>query len=97
VKIQGIHFCGPAYYGVPFIEGFRSLALIYPATLWLARWLAASDRRTTLCDDDVARALAIADHHHGYSPIFGSLSFRSRVRTLQKLGDIEKLIYWYSR
>ena len=45
VKIQGLHFCGPAYYDVPLVEGFQSLALVFPAVLWLARWLAASGGR----------------------------------------------------
>ena len=45
VKIQGLHFCGPAYYRVPFVEGFYSLALVFPVVLWLSRWLAASESR----------------------------------------------------
>ncbi|WP_437228830.1 YkgJ family cysteine cluster protein [Planctomicrobium sp. SH661] len=42
VKIQGLSFCGPAYYHVPVVEGFYSLSLVYPVVLWIARWLAAS-------------------------------------------------------
>ena len=97
VKVQGLHFCGAAYYDIPLVEGFQSLALIFPATLWIARWLAASRDRTTLFPEDVTQALAITDHHHGYSPIFGTLGFRSRVRTLAQLGEIPKLIDWYTR
>ncbi len=97
VKIQGLHFCGPAYYGVPFVEGFSSLALIYPVVLWLARWLAASGDRTAVTVDDISRGLAIADHHHGYADIFGSAAFRTRVRMLAQKGDIGKLAAWYSR
>ena len=96
VKVRGLHFCGPAYYGVPLVAGFQSLALIFPATLWIARWLAASQHRSRLMPDDVAQALTISDHHHGYSPIFGSFGFRRRVRTLAQLGEIPKLIRWYS-
>jgi len=97
VKIQGLHFCGPAYYRVPFVEGFYSLALVFPVVLWLARWLAASDSRKTLTTDDVAQALAIADHHHGYSPVLGSRSSRRRVRLLAHAADLERLIVWYAR
>jgi lysine-N-methylase len=97
VKIQGIAFCGPAYYDVPLVEGFQSLALVYPAVLWLARWLAAGAGRDKLEANDVTRALAIADHHHGYSPAFGQGAFRRRVRTLAQWGEIEKLCAWYSR
>ena len=96
VKVQGLHFCGPAYYGVPLVEGFQTLALVFPATLWIARWLAASQQRGRLTPDDIAQALAISDHHHGYSPIFGSFGFRRRVHTLAQLGEIPKLVRWYS-
>ena len=97
VKVQGMHFCGAAFYDLPLVEGFQSLALIFPATLWIARWLAASQDRQQLAPDDVARALTISDHHHGYSPLFGSFGFRRRVRTLAQLGEIPKLIDWYTR
>ena len=97
VKIQGLHFCGPAYYDVPLVEGFQSLALIFPATLWIARWLAASQSRMQLTHEDVSQALTIADHHHGYSPIFGSFGFRRRVRALAQMGEIPKLIHWYAK
>ncbi len=97
VKIQGMHFCGPAYYNVPTVEGFQSLALIYPAILWIARWLAATADRGELIDDDIVQAMTIADHHHGYSPIFGWFGFRRRVRNLAQLDDISRLCQWYSR
>lgn len=97
VKIQGLHFCGAAYYGVPIVEGFQSLALVIPVVLWIARWLAVGDGRKTLEPDDVARALAIADHHHGYSPAFGQGGFRGRVRLLARLDDIARLVNWYAR
>lgn len=97
VKIRGMAFCGRAYYDVPLVEGFYSLALVYPAVLWIARWLAASDDRNEVVTSDVVEALCIADHHHGYSPAFGTWGFRRRVRTLGQLGDIAKLAVWYSR
>jgi lysine-N-methylase len=97
VKIQGLHFCGPAYYDLPLTEGFQSLALVLPVVLWLARWLAAGQGRTSLEHDDVARALSLADHHHGYSPAFGQRGFRSRVRLLARLDDMTRLIAWYNR
>ncbi|HTI51144.1 MAG TPA: hypothetical protein VL475_09335, partial [Planctomycetaceae bacterium] len=97
VKVHGWHFCGAAYYGVPLVEGFQSLALVVPVVLWLARWLAAGAGRSELATEDVARALAIADHHHGYSPAFGQGSFRGRVRLLARLNDIVRLAAWYGR
>lgn len=97
VKIQGIHFCGAAYYWVPFVEGFYSLALVYPVVLWQARWLAASESRDRVSADDVARVLAIADHHHGYSPVLATRSSRRRVRLLTHGDDLERLCRWYAQ
>ena len=97
VKIQGLHFCGSAYYDVPFAEGFHSLALMLPVTLWLARWLAVSDARNRLTVDDVSKALTIADHHHGYSPALAQYAARNRVRWLAESLDLPRLCLWYSR
>ena len=97
VKIQGLHFCGLAYYGIPFVEGFHSLALMLPVTLWLARWLAASDGRKLLTTEDVSHALAIADHHHGYSPALGQAASRNRVKWLADTAELSRLCLWYSK
>ena len=97
VKLQGLHFCGRAYYDVPLVEGFRSLVLVYPVVLWLARWHAASAGRDDWTAEDVAAALAMADHHHGYSPALGGFGARGRVRTLCRAGELPRLIAWYSR
>lgn len=96
VKLQGLHFCGPAYFGIPLVEGFQSLVLIIPVICWIARWLAASDGRSAWTTEDLSKAMTIADHHHGYSPIFGSSGFRRRVRTFAQTGDIDRLLLWYS-
>jgi len=97
VKIQGLHFCGPAYYDIPFVEGFHSLALMLPVTLWLARWLAVGTGRNRLTVEDISTALTIADHHHGYSPALGQSAARSRVRWLTQAGDLNRFCLWYSR
>lgn len=97
VKVQGIHYCGRAYYDVPLIEGARSLALVFPAVLWIARWWSLSHERTKWQIEDIAHAMTYVDHQHGYSPVFGQAHFRRRVRILSKLDDISKLITWYSR
>ena len=97
VKLQGLHFCGPAYYDIPLVEGFRSLALIVPAICWIARWLAASDGRSVWTTEDLSKAMTIADHHHGYSPVFGSSGFRRRVNMLAKTDDLTRILLWYTR
>ena len=97
VKIQSLHFCGPAFYDRPFVEGFYSLALVYPCVMWIARWLAAGAQRTSLELDDIVEAVAAVDHHHGYSRALATWSARRRVRNLVQMGDLLKLCVWYSR
>jgi lysine-N-methylase len=97
VKTKGLQFCGRAFFDIGLVEGFRSLVLVYPSILWLARWLAAGDERTRIETNDVAQAIAIADHYHAYTPAFGTRAFRRRVRIITRLGDIEKLCDWYSQ
>ena len=92
VKIQSLHFCGRAFHDRPLIEGFRSLALLYPVILWLSRWLAVSDGRTEITAADVARAVSMVDYHHSYST-----HLEWRVRLLQQRNDIAKLIGWHVR
>ena len=94
VKIHGLHFFGRAFYDVPLLEGFQSLMLTFPSILWIARWHAASRGRTTFEHADVLTALTIVDHQHGYSPAFGQWSFRARVRTLNQMEDLPRLVTW---
>ncbi|MCA8997772.1 MAG: YkgJ family cysteine cluster protein, partial [Planctomycetaceae bacterium] len=82
VKIQSLHFFGAAYYSIPLVEGFQSLAATFPAILWIARWHAVSHSRKSVTHDDVVWALTVVDHQHGYSPIFGTWGFRRRIRNL---------------
>lgn len=96
VKVQSWSFFGPAYYHIPLVEGFRSFVMTIPAILWIARWAALSAGRERVTHDDIVLAVNVVDHQHGYSPVFGTWGFRSRVRSLQKLGDIERLILWYA-
>jgi lysine-N-methylase len=91
VKIQSLHFCGRAFYGLPLIEGFQNLALLFPVILWLARWQAAAEGRSNISEADIERAISLADHHHGYSPILASAWSRQRVRLLARRDDISRL------
>lgn len=97
IKIQGMHFCGPAFYDISVVEGFQALALVYPVTLWLARWRAVTHQRKTILADDIREALQIVDHQHGYSPVLGSWGARKRVQTLASSGNLNRLIVWYNR
>jgi lysine-N-methylase len=91
VKILGLHFCGSACYGLPLIEGFHHLAVVYPVILWLAHWLAAGEGRYKLTLDDIHRAISIADHNHSHSPAMATAGYRQRIRSLVQRGDLERL------
>lgn len=97
VKIQGIHFCGPANFDTPMVQGFQSLALMYPIVMWLARLRSARHGRRQLQLVDVQAALATADHNFGYSPALGSRSALNRVTLLAKMQQVTALAGWYSR
>jgi len=97
VKLQGLHFCGAACFGLPLIEGWQAQLLILPVVCWIARWLAAGEGRSMWITEDFSRALAVADHHHGFTPIFGTAAFRRRTRSLARSGGITRLLQWYSR
>ncbi|WP_437188106.1 YkgJ family cysteine cluster protein [Planctomicrobium sp. SH668] len=94
VKIQGMHFCGAAYYNIPVAEGFQSLSLVYPAVLWIAKWLAASESKAEAQHDHVLKALTIVDHQHAYLPALGQWAARRRVKNLVASEDLQKLIVW---
>ena len=82
---------------MPFIDGFQSLALMYPATLWVARMRAARNGRQTISLPDVQAALATIDHNFGYSPALGMPSAKKRVQQLATMHQVSALCSWYSR
>lgn len=97
VKIRGLHFCGRGFYDLSFAEGVHFLVLMWPVTMWLARWLAAGENRTRVTIEDVSKALAVADHNQGFSPMLGQGNSRRRVQLLQSTGDLPRFCFWYAR
>lgn len=94
VKVQGLHLCGRAAYGESLIDGMQTMALVTSVILWISKWVAASQGRNRWSLDDLVEALTIVDHNHAYSPAFGTRSSLSRVRMLQQLGDLSRLLIW---
>jgi hypothetical protein len=47
--------------------------------------------------DHVARALAVADHNQGFSPLLGQANARQRMKLLRTTGDLVRLCFWYAR
>lgn len=94
LKVESLQFCGPTNFGVPFWEGVLSLALTFPAVLWLARVLAAGGLTR---DEAVARALRIVDDNFGYNPLLGRGRQRFALRLVAGRGELARLVGWYSR
>ena len=88
VKLQGLHFCGPAFYDYPILTGLQSLALMLPAVMWTARVRAAREQRKTVQFHDLQAALAVLDHNFGYSPALG---LQSSQRRIEQLAAMEQL------
>jgi lysine-N-methylase len=97
VRIQGIHFCGAAYYDMPVIDGFRALALMYPVVHWVARMRAFREGRDSLELFDLQAALATVDHNNGYSPVLGTRASQNRISQLSRLQQITAICGWYSQ
>lgn len=97
VKIQGLHFCGPAQFQTSLLDGFRGLALMYPIVMWLARLRAARRGADRIDLTDVQASLATADHNYGYSPALGTRSALRRVNLLTRMKQLTSLLSWYSQ
>ena len=96
VKIQGLHFCGPANFQASLVAGFRSLALMYPVVLWIARIRCVGRGGERLQLSDVQAALAIADHNFAYSPALGTPGAMKRIAMLSRMKQLTALAGWYS-
>jgi lysine-N-methylase len=91
VKVNSLQFCGPLNFDLGFWDGLESLALTFPATLWLARAVAGPREQA------VRQALAVIDTHFAYNRVLGTRRLRFVLRTLARRGELEKLIAWYGR
>ena len=92
VKVGSLQFFGPANFGLPFWDGFLSLALTFPMIRWLTRAFAHLP-----AEGAVTRAIGIVDHNFGFHPLLGGSRFRLSLRILARRGELERLIAWYSR
>ncbi len=92
VKIEGMHFCGRPYYNNTIIEGWYALVLLILSIVYLARWIAVGNGRHEVVNEDVLKAMTIADHHHGYSPALGMSAAKQRNRAMVAKGDLGRLV-----
>jgi lysine-N-methylase len=92
LKVGSLQFCGPAYFGLPFWEGFEALTVTLPVLLWVSR---AFDKLPPA--EAVTRALSIVDDHFGFNRVLGTLRQRLSFTILARRGELARLIAWYSR
>jgi lysine-N-methylase len=92
MKVGSLQFCGPASFGLPFWEGFESLALTFPIILWVSRMYRDRPRA-----EAVVEALTVVDDHVGFNRVLGTMRQRMSFQILARRGELARLIAWYSR
>ncbi len=94
IKIESISYFGPPNFGLSLWDGFDTLALTYPALIWLARLIAKAGNT-----DDAAIALAVRtiDDNFGFNPLLGSSKQVWALKMLAARGDLPRLIAWYGK
>ena len=94
LKIESLQFCGAPNFRLAVWEGLESLAVTFPAAMWLARVLVAGG--DTL-DAAVTRAVRMVDDNFGFNPLLGAARQKFALRLLANRGDLRRLVAWYGR
>lgn len=92
IKLSSLQYCSPSSYTQTVWNAVESLALTFPAILWLARAFIELPPLAAL-----QRAIMLVDDHFGCNPMLGFPQTRFYIRTLAEQKELEKLIAWYSR
>jgi lysine-N-methylase len=92
IKVGSLQFCGAASFGLPFWQGFSTLALTLPVILWASRLFRDVPR-----EEAITRAITIVDDHVGFNRVLGTFRQQSSFSILSGRGELTKLIAWYSR
>jgi lysine-N-methylase len=92
LKVESLQFVGPMNFGMPFWEGFESLALTYAVIRWVAR-----SQTDFSPEEAIHRAIRMVDHNFGFNPLLGTQRQRLALGILANRGELERLIGWYSR
>jgi len=92
MKVESLQFCGPTNFDLPFWDGLESLAITFPAILWLARVFHNLNR-----DEAIERALRLVDDNFGFNKLLGLGRQKFALRLLAGRGELTKLVAWYGR
>ena len=91
-KLDSFQFMGAANGGRNFFEGFRSLALLYPLTLAVAKYNAGNRGATRVEAEDVDQAVATIEHSFGRLATLNQPHARSLERALLEPGTFTRLV-----
>ncbi|MDY3559525.1 YkgJ family cysteine cluster protein [Gemmata sp. JC673] len=94
LKVESLQFCGAPNFGLSVWDGIESLALTFPAAMWLARVLVAGGTEPGAA---VTQAVRMVDDNFGFNPLFGSARQKFALRLIAARGDLPKLVAWYGR
>jgi lysine-N-methylase len=94
VKISSGQFCGPCNFDLNLWEGIDSLTVAFTAILWLGRLLHAHGRSP---HEAILQAVRVVDDNFGFNPLLQGARQRQVLRLLHRLGELPRLIAWYSR
>jgi|YNPBryunderm2012_1023409.scaffolds.fasta_scaffold08230_3 lysine-N-methylase len=94
VKISSGQFCGPCNFDLNLWEGIDSLTVAFTAILWLGRLLHAHGPSP---HEAILQAVRVVDDNFGFNPLLQGARQRQVLRLLHRLGELPRLIAWYSR
>ncbi|MBX7103408.1 MAG: YkgJ family cysteine cluster protein [Gemmataceae bacterium] len=91
-KIESFQFFGPIHYHDRYWDGFESLALTFPVTMWLARAFVLQGSTNA-----IEKALQVTDDSFGYNPLLGTRRQKWITRLMAGRDDLSRLVTWYGR
>jgi lysine-N-methylase len=94
MKVESLQFCGPTNFDLPVWDGLESLAMTFPAILWLSRVLTAGGLPR---DDAIVRALRMVDDNFGFNKLLGLGRQKFALKLLAGRGELPRLVAWYAR
>src|SRR5207253_13572 len=94
LKVESLQFCGPTNFDLPVWDGLESLAVTFPAVMWLGRVFAAGG---TPRDEAVTLALRTVDDNFGFNRLLGMGRQKFALKLLSQRGELPKLVAWYGR
>jgi lysine-N-methylase len=94
IKLESLQFCGAPNFGLAVWEGLESLAVTFPAAMWVARVLAAGGGDP---DAAVTQAIRMVDDNFGFNPLLGAARQKFALGLIVNRGDLPRLVAWYGR